>query len=108
MKQLYNEKEMLMTSNRSLAEYNLSQEPVLASKRDDMAEKHREAVELIAQLKNTKDQLEAKSGKVKPDVLYSLLQVFKFDPICDTFFQYCLLLPSFRLLILRPRRKVRS
>ena len=33
MKQLYSEKEMLMASNKSLAEYNLSQEPALQEKR---------------------------------------------------------------------------
>ena len=33
MKQLYSEKEMLMASNKSLAEYNLSQEPMLQQKR---------------------------------------------------------------------------
>ena len=33
MKQLYSEKEMLMASNKSLAEYNLSQEPTLQQKR---------------------------------------------------------------------------
>ncbi len=33
MKQLYSEKEMLMASNKSLAEYNLSQEPLLQQKR---------------------------------------------------------------------------
>ena len=33
MKQLYSEKEILMTSNKSLAEYNLSQEPMLKQKR---------------------------------------------------------------------------
>ena len=40
-----------------------------------LTEKHRQAVELMAQLRKTKEQIEGKSGKVKPDVLYSLLQV---------------------------------
>ncbi len=34
MKQLYAEKELLMASNKSFAEYNLSQEPILLQKRE--------------------------------------------------------------------------
>lgn len=75
MKQLYSEKEMLLASNKSLAEYNLSQEPILQQKREALTEKHREAIELMAKLKETKETIEQKSGKVKPDFLYSLLQV---------------------------------
>jgi ESCRT-I complex subunit VPS37 len=75
MKQLYSEKEMLMTSNKSLAEYNLSQEPMLKQKREALTEKHRQAIEMMSELRKTKEKIEAKSGKVKPDVLYSLLQV---------------------------------
>ena len=41
IKQLYSEKEELMTSNKSLAEYNISQEPDIKSKRQQLAEKHR-------------------------------------------------------------------
>ena len=41
IKQLYSEKEELMTSNKSLAEYNISQEPDIRSKRQELAEKHR-------------------------------------------------------------------
>lgn len=40
-----------------------------------MADKHGQAVELLAELRKTKENIERKSGKVKPDVLYSLLQV---------------------------------
>ena len=42
-----------------------------------MTEKHRQAVELLAELRKTKEKIDAKSGKVTPDVLYSLLQVKK-------------------------------
>ena len=42
-----------------------------------MTEKHRQAVELLSELRKTKEQIDAKSGKVTPDVLYSLLQVNK-------------------------------
>ena len=46
-----------------------------------MTEKHRQAVELLAELRKTKEQIDAKSGKVTPDVLYSLLQVTKTQPL---------------------------
>lgn len=75
IKQLYSEKEELMTSNKSLAEYNISQEPDIRSKRQQLAEKHREAIEMVEQLKRTRQDLEAKSGNYKPDELYSLLQI---------------------------------
>jgi len=73
--QLYSEKEELMTSNKSLAEYNLSQEPDVRSKRETLAEKHREAIAMVETLKKTRAELESKSGSYKPDELYSLLQV---------------------------------
>jgi len=75
IKQLYSEKEELMTSNKSLAEYNISQEPDIGSKRQQLAEKHREAIEIVEKLKRTRQELEAKSGNYKPDELYSLLQI---------------------------------
>ncbi len=74
MKKLYDEKEELMVANKSLAEYNLTQEPILKAKRDRMAAKHREAVELISKVKKLKEELEQKSGKVEPDSLYYLLE----------------------------------
>jgi len=75
IKQLYSEKEELMTSNKSLAEYNISQEPDIRSKRQELAEKHREAIEMVEKLKISRRELEAKSGNYKPDELYSLLQI---------------------------------
>ena len=64
-----------MAQNKSLATYNLSQEPVLKSKKEAVAAKHREAVALVQQLKETKAKLEAKSGNYQPDVLYARLQI---------------------------------
>merc|ERR1719211_1016842 len=75
IKQLYSEKEELMTSNKSLAEYNLSQEPDIRSKREILAEKHREAIAIVEKVKQTRTELESKSGIYKPDELYSLLQI---------------------------------
>jgi len=75
IKQLYSEKEELMASNKSLAEYNISQEPDIRSKREILAEKHREAIAVVEGLKKTRADLESKAGVYKPDELYSLLQV---------------------------------
>jgi len=75
IKNLYNEKEELMVANKSLAEYNLSQEPVLNAKRQQLTAKHHEAVQLVSAVKEIKSDLEEKSGKIQPDSLYYLLEV---------------------------------
>jgi len=75
IKNLYNEKEELMVANKSLAEYNLSQEPQLTAKKTQLTAKHREAIELVAAVKEAKTQLEGKTGKIQPDSLYYLLEV---------------------------------
>ena len=75
IKNLYNEKEELMVANKSLAEYNLSQEPHLTAKKTKLTEKHREAIELVSAVKEAKSKLESKTGKIQPDSLYYLLEV---------------------------------
>jgi len=72
---LYNEKDELMVANKSLAEYNLSQEPVLVAKRQQLTAKHQEAIQLVSAVKEIKSELEQKSGKIQPDSLYYLLEV---------------------------------
>ena len=76
IKSLHDEKEMLMASNRSLAEYNLSQEPVLKDLKTQLADKHREAMRTAEKVKNAKRELDEKSGSVEPDTLLALLQVW--------------------------------
>ena len=75
IKSLRDEKEMLMASNRSLAEYNLSQEPALKDLKAQLADKHREAMRTAEKVKNAKRELDEKSGSVEPDTLLALLQV---------------------------------
>merc|ERR1712029_467481 len=75
IKNLYNEKEELMVANKSLAEYNLSQEPHLTAKKTKLTEKHREAIELVSAVKEAKSKLKSKTGKIQPDSLYYLLEV---------------------------------
>ena len=75
VKALYVEKEMLLASNKSLAEYNLSQEPILADTRSELEAKKDRALILIEVIKDLKRDVEAKSGKTEPDTLLALLQV---------------------------------
>ena len=56
---------MLLASNKSLAEYNLSQEPVLREGKERLAEKQRTAIALSAGLKELQSELQTKSGQVR-------------------------------------------
>jgi len=75
IRQLYQKKEDQMMQNKSLATFNLSQEPVLKAKKESLAAKHREAVALVQQLKESKAKLEAKTGSYEPSVLHDLLRI---------------------------------
>jgi len=74
MKALYEEKEMLMASNKSLAEYNLSQEPVISEGKQKLVDKYQQAAQLAEEVKKVKAQLDAQTGKVSPDTMLALLQ----------------------------------
>ncbi len=75
VKGLYSEKEMLMASNKSLAEYNLSQEQPLTDARCKLQEKHRETRRMTEKVKNLKREVEEKGGSTEPDTMLALLQV---------------------------------
>ena len=66
---------MLLASNKSLAEYNLSQEPRIREARSKMQEKHREATRLAEKVRNLKAEIDSNSGKTDPDTLLALLKV---------------------------------
>ena len=74
MKAMYSEKEMVMASNKSLAEYNLSQEPVLREAKGRLMEKYGEATRLSEEGRGLQSELERKSGSVRPDTLLALLE----------------------------------
>lgn len=74
VKKLYEEKEMLMASNKSLAEYNLSQEPVVREEKEKLLGKFQEATRLAEEVKRLKADLDSKSGKMNPDSLLILLE----------------------------------
>lgn len=57
MKQLASEKEMILASNKSLAEYNLSQEPVLIERRQTLLNVHNSANQLITEVTEKKSKL---------------------------------------------------
>merc|ERR1712183_633391 len=67
-------KEMLLASNKSLAEYNLSQEPVLRQCKASLVEKYSNAGRLGEEVKTLQTELESKSGQVRPDTLLALLE----------------------------------
>ena len=63
-----------MASNKSLAQYNMSQEPVLREGKQRLAEKHSEATSLSSGLRSLQSELQTKSGQVGPETLLALLQ----------------------------------
>merc|ERR550517_43967 len=74
MKALQEEKEMLLTSNKSLAEYNLSREPVVGEAKARLQEKYRTAQQLGEEVRELKAALDTKQGNVSPDTLLALLE----------------------------------
>ena len=58
-----------MASNKSLAEYNLTQEPTIRTKRETLAEKHRHVVQYFY----TKLQEKEKFYKMSEDSMFSLI-----------------------------------
>lgn len=75
IRMLYSEKEMLLASNKSLAEYNLSQEPLLKEKRAKLQEKHRELTKKAEKVRLLKKDVAEKSGKAAdPEDLLALLE----------------------------------
>jgi len=74
MKALQEEKNMLLTANKSLAEYNLSQEPVVREAKARLQEKYRAAQQLGEEVRQLKSTLDTKQGNVSPDTLLALLE----------------------------------
>ena len=61
---------------------NFFQEPILKRKKEQLTTKHSDAVQLLATVNALKDELASKSGKIQPDSLYNLLEVFTSLMIC--------------------------
>jgi len=74
MKALHDEKKMLLASNKSLAEYNLSQEPTVRETKERLQEKYQSAQRLGEEVRALKAELDTKQGNVSPDTLLALLE----------------------------------
>lgn len=68
------EREMLLASNRSISEYNLSQKSVLEGTREDLETTYKRAVELKENLLSAKQNIESKANAQSNDTLLALLQ----------------------------------
>ena len=75
MKALHSQKEMLVTQNRSLAEYNLSQEPIMRQTRANLESKKNLATVLLQQVKELQAKVNGQAGKTDPGLLHALLEV---------------------------------
>merc|ERR1719237_296244 len=85
MKALQDEKEMLLTSNKSLAEYNLSQEPVVREAKARLQEKYRAAQQLGEEVRELKAALDTKQGNVSPDTLLALLEAENLEEFLEQY-----------------------
>ena len=68
------ERDMLIASNKSLAEYNLSREPAYRSARQELIESHKAASELRKEVERKRDQLNEISRQTSLDTTLALLQ----------------------------------
>ncbi|KMQ93146.1 vacuolar protein sorting-associated protein 37b-like protein [Lasius niger] len=73
-KNLETEKEVLMASNRSLAEFNLSKQPELEEGKQILKELSEQANLLCASVRNKLDEMRDKSGTMTVDTALDLLQ----------------------------------
>ncbi|XP_031828627.1 vacuolar protein sorting 37B [Nomia melanderi] len=73
-KDLETEKEMLMASNRSLAEFNLSKQPELQDSKQTLKELSERGSSLCANVKEKLEELKEKSGTMSVDTALDLLQ----------------------------------
>ncbi|XP_029163187.1 vacuolar protein sorting-associated protein 37B [Nylanderia fulva] len=73
-KNLETEKEMLMASNRSLAEFNLSKQPELEEGKQMLKELSEQANQLCTSVKSKLDEMRDKSGTMTVDTALDLLQ----------------------------------
>ncbi|XP_018345891.1 PREDICTED: vacuolar protein sorting-associated protein 37B [Trachymyrmex septentrionalis] len=73
-KDLETEKEMLMASNRSLAEFNLSKQPELEEGKQVLKELSEQANQLCSSVRDKIDEIRDKSGTMTVDTALDLLQ----------------------------------
>jgi len=74
VKQWDNEKDLMMASNKSLAEYNLTYESKLKEGKTGLMELYEKARSLTDELETKRAQLESLSSRTSLDTTYALLQ----------------------------------
>lgn len=74
VKNAENEREMLLASNKSLADYNLSREPKMRQSRQQLKELYEQAVELMQEVEQRKKTLDGMGGQSSLDTTLALLQ----------------------------------
>lgn len=74
VKNAENEREMLLASNKSLAEFNLSQEPNLRQSRQKLKELYEQAQELMNEVEQNKKTLDSLGGQSSLETTLALLQ----------------------------------
>ena len=74
LKDLESERDMLIASNKSLAEFNLSREPTYSDARRRLVEAHKETVELKRQVESKRDRVNELSKQTSLDTTLALMQ----------------------------------
>ncbi|RWS28344.1 vacuolar protein sorting-associated protein 37B-like protein [Leptotrombidium deliense] len=74
VKKLESEREMLIASNKSLAEYNISREPSYRQLRQSLVSSHKEATDLKKEVEAKKEKLEEINRQTSLDTTLALLQ----------------------------------
>jgi len=101
VKKWENDKEMLIASNKSLAEYNLTFEPKLKEGKQGLMELYQKARSLTDELETKRAQLESLSSRTSLDTTHALLQAAaaeaeeKSDALTESFLDGSMELESF-------------
>lgn len=74
VKNAENEREMLLASNKSLADFNLSREPKLRQSRQQLKEQYEQAQELVAEVEQNKKTFDSLGGQSSLETTLALLQ----------------------------------
>lgn len=74
VKRIKVQRETLMASNRSLAEYNLSQQPILEAKKNALFKAHQSKTAIQETYEQKRQKLDALSSQYSPDTTLALLQ----------------------------------
>ncbi|KAK8784531.1 hypothetical protein V5799_009105 [Amblyomma americanum] len=74
VKNAENEREMLLASNKSLADFNLAREPKLRQSRQQLKELYEQAQELMTEVEQNKKTLDSMGGQSSLETTLALLQ----------------------------------